>query len=199
MADNICRLIHHNKIMSDIAKISAIQAVLSVKVDGIWGPKTQAALEKALGIQDVPVVVEAHYNVWASSFADPEDVRKYYECLKRGGSVNDAKKVGDNGEGCWGDSTQEGSGASVALPPEIIEARWGSVDHGRLKRLMIIRKDEGAKHFKCEAKVKDRMPHIHNITNNARIDLNPDACAALGLKQPVMDPVTWWWLDEGQS
>jgi hypothetical protein len=39
--------------------------------------------------------------------------------------------------------------------------------------------------------LKDRMPHKRNIKNGCGIDLNPDACKALGLHPPIMVPATW--------
>lgn len=40
-------------------KIAAIQAVIGVKVDGIWGPKSQAALEEALKpAESIPAVLD---------------------------------------------------------------------------------------------------------------------------------------------
>jgi hypothetical protein len=39
--------------------------------------------------------------------------------------------------------------------------------------------------------IKDRMPHLKNIRNGARIDLNPDAVRALGMEPPIMTRVVW--------
>jgi hypothetical protein len=41
--------------------------------------------------------------------------------------------------------------------------------------------------------LKDVMPSVANLANKARIDLNPDACYALGLEPPIMEPVLWTW------
>jgi hypothetical protein len=37
------------------------------------------------------------------------------------------------------------------------------------------------------------MPWVKNLRNQARIDLNPDACEALGFTPPVMEKVVWSW------
>jgi hypothetical protein len=126
------------------------------------------------------------YHVYASSFADPRDVARFWRCKERGGSDEDCFKVGDNGEGMWGDDTSEGSGPSCALPPETMIDIWGSVDKAKRQKVFV---ECGERTVTCL--VKDRMPHIANITNGARIDLNKDACDALDLAPPVMHFVTF--------
>lgn len=126
----------------------------------------------------------------ASSFADPGDIRAFRRCKERGGTDEECFKVGDNGIGYWGDDTSEGSGLSCAVPPDYMIERWGSV--------------RAAKHKKIRASVsgiertlilKDRMKWLKNIHNGTVIDLNPDACAAFGLKPPVMIEVAWDWAE----
>jgi hypothetical protein len=129
--------------------------------------------------------------VKASSFADPVDVRAFKRCKERGGSDNDCFKVGDNGIGAWGDDTSEGSGPSVALPPEHLAEQFGTWQKGHLKKVEVTRKDKSV-----IALIKDRMPHLANIHNGARMDMNPDTCSALGLKPPVMTQVSYRFVDD---
>ncbi len=188
--------------MSDKAKIAAIQAVLGTTPDGIWGPKTQAALEAALGIEMQPEPSAFRHTVFASSFADPRDVEKFIECKKRGGTDEECFKVGDNaiGAGALGKlSTAKGTGPCCALPPELIQAKWGSVSNGKGKRLKCIR-DANGSHFETTLVLKDTMPHLHNLANRARIDINYDGWEALGATSQqilggMMEEVTWWWLE----
>jgi hypothetical protein len=132
-------------------------------------------------------------SVKASSFADPVDVRAFKRCKERGGSDNDCFKVGDNGIGAWGDDTSEGSGPSVAIPPEHLDEQFGNWRAAHLKKLEVTRNDKSV-----IALIKDRMPHIANIHNGARLDMNPDTCEALGLKPPVMTEVSYRFIDEAQ-
>jgi hypothetical protein len=166
-------------------KIQGIQVILGVEPDGIWGPKSQAALDAERGKGLI-------HAVYASSFADPADVRRYKEAKAKGWTDQQAFRVGDNAVGYWGDSTAEGSGPSCALPPEIIKEEWGSLSAGHNKPILVKR---GDKEVICL--VKDTMPHLANLANAARIDLNPDACEALGLTPPVMTRVTWQKLGVG--
>jgi hypothetical protein len=134
------------------------------------------------------------YHVYASSFADPADVRrfkKWFAIYKSQGKSDEeafdlALAKGDNGEGCWKDDTSEGSGPSCALPPETMIDIWGSVDAAKRQKVFV---ECGERSVTCL--VKDKMPHIAHITNGARIDLNPDACDALDLEPPVMHFVTF--------
>ena len=119
---------------------------------------------------------------YASSFADPADIRAFRSCKEKGGSDQACFQVGDNGIGFWGDDVAAGSGPACALPPEIIDELGLSrgypieVCHGDAYTIALL---------------KDHMPHIRNLANAARIDLNPDACAELGLVPPVMTQVTY--------
>jgi hypothetical protein len=126
------------------------------------------------------------YHVYASSFADPRDGQRFRRCKKNGGSDNDCYKVGDSGIGCWDQDTSEGSGPSCALPPETMIDIWGSVEAAHNEKVFV---ECGERSVTCS--IKDKMPHIRHITNGARIDLNPDACDALGLEPPVMHFVTF--------
>lgn len=162
-------------------KIKAIQGIIGTTPDGVWGPKSQAAFD---------VVVHGDTTIHhgkASSFADPKDVAAFRRCKERGGTDQQCFKVGDNGIGCWGDDVT-GATPACALPPDDMISKWGSV--------------LGAKHKGVEVTVdgqtvlcilKDRMPWKKNINNEAIIDLNPGACAALGLDPPIMVKASWKW------
>jgi hypothetical protein len=98
--------------------------------------------------------------------------------------------LGDNGVGAWGDDCTEGSGPSVALPPEVREY-YGLRPHDK-----IVVEYHGKE---VVAEIKDTMPHIGYLERKglkARIDMNPDTCKALDLEPPVMALVTWRKLDE---
>ncbi len=179
--------------MSDKTKIASIQAILGVEVDGIAGPETQAAWDELMYGDSFAV----EYNTYASSFADPADIEAFEKCKAEGNSDDYCFQFGDNGIGCWGDSTAEGTGPSCALPPEYMEVKWGSVEAAKNKKVRVIRKDPvlNMKH-QVVCVLKDRMPHIENLANEARIDLNPDAAAALKLEPPFIEPVFWFWVNE---
>jgi hypothetical protein len=128
------------------------------------------------------------HHVIASSFADPADVARFKRCKARGFSDQHCFKYGDNGVGCWGDSTGPGSGMSCALPPEDMEERWGCTEAARLKPVRVA----------CNGRetvllLKDRMPRKAWRTNGASIDLNYDACVFFGLTPPIMEPAVWQW------
>lgn len=169
--------------------IQEIQKLLGVTADGKWGPKSQGALELAKAQSFGQSTSGIEHHVKASSFADPADVRAFKRCKARGKSDQECFKVGDNGVGCWGDSTAEGSGLSCALPPEDMEEKWGSVAKAKHKLVSV---SGNGTTITCV--LKDRMPRRANIKNAAGIDLNPDAVRALGLEPPIMISATWKWL-----
>lgn len=108
----------------------------------------------------------------ATSFADVQDLIEYNKCLRQGMTPKKALNFGDNGLGSTMLSTVAGTGPAVALPKP-----WKST-HVRVTRK--------GKTVDCE--VRDTSPA-------GVIDLNPDACAALGLKPPVLDhDVTFIWI-----
>lgn len=176
-----------------------IQKILGTRVDnGIPGPTDQRALTdlhdaaRANGEWPIEPIPTPPISQWhegkASSFADPADIKAFRRCKAQGKSDQECFKVGDNGVGCWGDDTSEGSGPSCALPPDDMIEGWGSI--------------EGAKHAGVLVEVrgkivklvlKDRMPWKTNITNGAAIDLNPDAAALLGLEPPFLVSARWKW------
>jgi len=162
-------------------KIAAIQTVLGVTIDGIWGEKSQAALDSVInGIEDT-----GWHDVIASSFADPADIRAFKRCKDNGGSDQQCFKIGDNGIGLWGDSCAEGTGNSCALPPE----DWSPFFHTARNKGVIVKR--GTTEIQCQ--LKDTMPHKANIKNGAGIDLNPDSVKALGMVPPIMEKVSWKW------
>jgi len=174
---------------TDTQQIKAIQGLLGVTVDGVWGPKSQAALDQLS--KGKPADVQ-YNNTYASSFADPSDIDAFYKCKATGKTDEECFAYGDNGIGCWGDSTVQGTGPCCALPPEYMEEKWGSVANAKHKKVKVIRGNKPELDVLCT--LKDRMPHLENLANEARIDLNYDACEELDWQPPIMEKVIWWWI-----
>lgn len=126
----------------------------------------------------------------ASSFADPEDIRRYKLKKAQGLSDREAFKYGDNGIGCWGDDTTERR-PMVALPPEDWK-QFGKAARGKKVQVVI----NGAWII---AELRDTMPARKNIKNGCGIDLNPEACYRLGLKPPIRTQAKWRWSDGDNS
>ena len=164
-------------------KVVALQKILFPDTpsewDGVWGPKSAAALEVV-----VHPSTDGWHEVKASSFADPADVRAFKRCKENGGTDHACFKLGDNAVGAWGDDTSEGSGPSVALPPE----DWQSFEDHRFKKVQVRYGEKTV-----VALLKDTMPYKANIKNGAGIDMNPDTCRALGLEPPVLVKASWRW------
>ena len=154
--------------------------LLGVEVDGIVGPNTEGAMDRAL--------ISGQHPVKATSFADPADVRAFNRCKANGNSDQECFKVGDNGIGLWGDDCSEGSGPSVALPPDEMIAKYGSIAAAKHKPVKITSVGGSV-----VALLKDRMPWERNITNGAGLDMNPDTCKALGEAPPAELGVIWEW------
>jgi len=170
-------------------KIKAIQGIIGTTQDGIWGPKSQLALETVIAeSRRPPDWTDAPHKGLASSFADPADVRAFKRCKAAGGSDQECFKVGDNGVGCWNDDCSEGSGPSCALPPDDMIEKFGSVAAAKHAKVKV-----SANGQTVIVTLKDRMPWKKNIKNKAIIDLNPDAVSAIGLKPPIMTPAVWEW------
>jgi hypothetical protein len=187
-----------------VTKVEQIQKILEVTPDGIWGPKTQAALDLAVGsariLRAPPDILSGgttQHHVMASSFADPKDLASFQKWrrifLERGFSEEEATRrafaYGDNAIGCWDDDTARGSGPSVALPPDDMIEAWGSVDAAKHKPVQVV---TNGKWVCCI--LKDRMPWRKDITNGAGIDLNFDALAAVDLEPPILKPAIWYWV-----
>ncbi|HEY2857114.1 MAG TPA: hypothetical protein VGJ21_01695 [Terracidiphilus sp.] len=187
----------------------AIQTLLQVAEDGVIGPRTLNALTLLSGLNESSPWPPGHlaaetdpgvHVVKATSFADPADVAAFRRCKAGGGSDAFCFGRGDNGVGKWGDDCTAGSGPACALPPEDWMA-FGAA--ARNKKVLVKRagnREQGTIATGAETAplqvtcfLRDTMPHKANITNGAGIDLNPDACAALGVTPPVMTQVTWEW------
>lgn len=175
--------------MSPVDRIRLVQLILGVEPDGISGPKTEAAWRTIT--RPAPPETAATRGL-ASSFADPADIRAFRRCKATGKSDQECFKVGDNGIGCWGDDTTAAE-PMCALPPDDMEARWGSIAAARHARVIVT-----ANRRTIECKLADRMPWKKNIKNGAIIDLNPAACRALGLTPPILTAATWEWAEKEQ-
>lgn len=168
-----------------MGKIADIQRILGdVDVDDVWGPQSQGSLDRLLASTRSKI-----HHVKASSFADPADIIAFDRCKAQGKTDQECFKVGDNGVGCWGDSTREGTGPCCALPPDDMIAKWGSVAAAKHKKVLVVSKGNSV-----VCVLKDRMPYKKHIKNGAGIDLNPDAVRALGMKPPIMTTATWQWV-----
>lgn len=161
--------------MKTQTRIQQIQEILGVDPDNRWGPQSQKQFD----------IFAAVHRGKASSFADPADIKAFKKCKAQGKSDQECFAVGDNGEGKWGDDTTEGSGPSCAVPPEF----WQVFKNPRKQKILVT---YGDKSVVCE--LKDTMPRMSNRANEAIIDLNPDACKALGVKPPIFIDVTWQWI-----
>lgn len=126
---------------------------------------------------------------FSSSFADLADVRAFKRAKAKGMSDQEAFRYGDNGIGCFGDDVTTLKIPYVAVPPDDMVERWGSVKAAKHKPVLVT--INGVIH-RCI--VGDRMPWRKNIRNKAVIDLAPGAQAAFGLKPPFMVPASWVWL-----
>lgn len=127
---------------------------------------------------------------FASSFADPADIRAFKRCKAQGHSDDHCFAFGDNGKGCWGDDTLRDA-PLVALPKDDLQERFGKWQKGRGALVKV--KIEGVT-VVCE--VRDCMPWKKNIHNGAGIDLAPGAQRRFNLKPPFLVPCTWEWARE---
>jgi hypothetical protein len=103
----------------------------------------------------------------ATSFADVADLLAFNRAKRSGATDQQALEKGDNGLGASGLSTVAGTGPCVALH-----------GHGNLGRS--VRVVYGQKSVECD---------VRDVAPDGVCDLNPDACAALGLFPPVSDEV----------
>lgn len=123
----------------------------------------------------------------ATSFADPQDIARFKRCKASGRTDRECFKVGDNAVGLWGDFTNADR-PICALPPD----DWSPFYHTARGKLVRVRR--AGKEVVCE--LLDTLPPKKNIRNGAGIDLNPAACAALGLVPPIWEHVEWEWYEE---
>lgn len=128
--------------------------------------------------------------VTASTFADPEDVAAYKRAIAEGKSKKQARRVGDDGIGCWGDDTTSEDHPMCALPPEDWKAKWGGGNVARGKKVSVAYKGRAV-----VGELRDTMPDQADNLNGAGIDLNPGFCKAFGLKPGFLLPgFTWEWV-----
>jgi hypothetical protein len=128
--------------------------------------------------------------VIASSFADLKDLERYKRAKKEGKTEKQALAIGDNGMGKWGDLTARDDVAMCALPPEDWQAKWGTGENARGKKVSVTYQGTTV-----VGELRDTMPSKDKIKNGAGIDLNPGFAKAFGLKPPFMIPgVKWDWV-----
>lgn len=125
---------------------------------------------------------------FASSFADAADVRAFRRAKAKGMTDEEAFKYGDNGVGCFGGDVTTLKIPFVAVPPDDMIERWGSVKAAKHKPVLVT-----IAGVTRQCVVGDRMPWRKNIRNRAVIDLAPGAQAAFGLKPPFMVKASWKW------
>ena len=165
----ICRTIAGNP------TLKRIQKVLGLEADGSWATKCQTVLNDKISACD-------GFSCTASSFADLEDVVSFIKCKATGKTDKQCFAVGDNGIGQFGKITAQEQIPMVAVHATAMTARWGSVA-GAAHRPVTV--SVGGK--TVAATVEDR------ISAPGRIDLNPAAAKALGLKPPFLKPCVWKW------
>jgi hypothetical protein len=128
--------------------------------------------------------------VIASSFADPLDVAAYRKAIAEGKSEQEALKLGDNGIGKWGDDTTSEDQPMCALPPEDWQAKWGTGNSARGKKVVVTYKGKSV-----IGELRDTMPKKAHIKNGAGIDLNPGFGKAFGVKPPfLLKDFRWEWV-----
>lgn len=161
--------------------IKELQRFIGVKDDGDWGRVSKAALDAIIN----PEI----RTVSASSFADPEDVRRFRQCKANGGTDQQCFKVGDNGVGFTGLICATDEACLCALPREDWMEKWGSPFAASGKSVVVTYKGRSVVGI-----LGDTMPARANIKNGCGIDLNPGFAKALGVKPPFkLDGVTWKW------
>lgn len=191
-------------------KIEQIQKLLGVKVDGIWGPKSQLALIRATyktktEIQGILGVTQdgmwgpvsqaalneatggAQAQGWRdtkfTSFADPADVVAFKKCKTTGKTDVQCFAVGDNGIGQFGKITAQEHTPMVAIHGEEMEARWGS--------------RAAAAHRPVELEYQGKIIQAtceDRISARGKVDLNPACAKMLGLKPPFVVNGRWRWV-----
>jgi chaperone required for assembly of F1-ATPase len=174
--------------------IKKLQRILGVKADGIWGPVSQRALERLVRSDGSAVKAAVargkvraekqteEISAVASSFADPADLAAFRRCKGTGKTDLQCFKVGDNGIGQFGKITAQMHTPMAALHADDMKAKWGSVAAAAHRKVKVT---VGRK--SVIASVEDRLGV------KGRIDLNPAAAKALGLKPPFLVKCTWSW------
>lgn len=176
-----------NQFIADIQDTLKDAGLYTGKIDGSWGPLTQAAIDI---IRFGPHTVEGEHRVLASSFADRADVESFHRCIANGGTEQQCFKVGDNGKGFGGltDCTDE-TIPYVALPFEDWMEKWGSRFDAIGKEIKVV---ANGKTVIC--KLGDTMPHRKNITNGCGLDMAVGAQKAFGFNPPFTTHVVWSWV-----
>lgn len=171
-----------------MTKIQDIQTILDVVPDGRWGPRSQAAFDALLHPPPAKFTSLEGKEINASSFADPKDVAAFLRCKAQGLSDQECFEVGDNGIGFTGLNCADDNVPMCALPPEEWGLKYGTKNNAAGKPVDVTHKGKTVRGI-----LGDTMPAIKNITNDARIDLNPGFAKAFGLKPPFMIRATWRW------
>jgi hypothetical protein len=155
--------------------LQKIQRVMRIEADGIWGRQSQGALNRARA--DV-----SEFSATASSFADPADVAAFKRCKTTGKTDRQCFAFGDNGIGQFGAITAQEKVPMVAVHADDMKARWGSVPAAAHRPVVVTVKGRS-----IQATVEDRLGV------RGRIDLNPAAAKALGLRPPFLVQCVWKW------
>ena len=169
--------------------IRRVQTILGVDADGDFGPKSRAKLLvlRAHARRDEAVewpIVEATdwHSCKASSFADPADIARFKKCKATGKTDKQCFAVGDNGIGLWKDNTAQERIPMCALHGDDMVEKFGSIN-GAMHARVIVRIN--GKTVDCL--LADRM------SARNRVDLNPAALKAFGLKAPLLAAAEWRW------
>ena len=180
--------------MANDSSLTGVRAdhvgLIGLKQDGVWGSKSQKALNALLknGDSSGGNGGNGPFKAKASSFADPADVVAFNKCKAKGKTDGECFAVGDNGIGKFGADTTSSTRPMVAIHPTDATARWGSM-HGAAHRKVRVTVIESGK--SVVATVEDQLGKA------GRIDLNPGAAKKLGLSIPI-DPKTtdvlWEWV-----
>jgi hypothetical protein len=146
-----------------VTKLAQIQQLLGVQPDGIWGPKSQAALDTECG-RGLSAATPTIHQVHASSFADPADIEAFKKCKATGRTDEQCFEVGDNGVGYWGDDTTNVDQLYVALHADHLRERWGSLAAAKHKAVLV---ECNGKSMQC---IVGDLCGVHE-----RVDLAPGA------------------------
>jgi hypothetical protein len=134
-----------------------------------------------------PAEPQGEQEATASIFANPNDLYRYQKAIANGASHREALKVGDNGQGKWGDNT-----ATYKIPMVALPADTPGLEHNRLVKVT-------GPNGSVIAKIGDVMPETDKLEGKANIDLNPAAALAVG-HTGGLAPVKWSWVtDEGSA
>jgi len=167
----------------------AIQGILGVEQDGIFGKRSKTALTDLIAETielKPPTSNEEGTDAYASSFADLGDVRAFKKCKLKGNSDKFCFKVGDNGIGYGGMITGTDQVCAAALRARDIAAKYGSLAKGHGKPIEVIYKN-----IVQRGVIGDYMsPGL-----KASIDLNPGFHKAFGVNPPFIIKVKWRWVE----